>query len=164
MSNYKNTLFLLAFFASNGVFAQRLHHQMMSSQGVSANTSSGLIVRQTIGQQSVSGNIHLDIIVQQGFQQSYWQELLKMPDSTGIVITTFPNPFCEVLNFRFSNFSGTSVHVSIYDSYGRSVFEKNAILKDNLLTLEDMPVLPSAPYLVRFSGTNLNYFTTIIKL
>jgi len=38
------------------------------------------------------------------------------------------------------------------------------MVNDNLLTLEDMPILPSAQYLVRLSGTNLNYFTTIIKI
>ena len=77
MSKYKTTLFSLAFFASNGVFAQQLHHQMISSQGASTTTSSGFIIKQTVGQQSVSGNSQGDIIVQQGFQQTYWQELLK---------------------------------------------------------------------------------------
>ena len=164
MSKYKTTLFSLAFFASNGVFAQQLHHQMISSQGASTTTSSGFIIKQTVGQQSVSGNSQGDVIVQQGFQQNYWQELLKTSNIAGIMITTYPNPFREVLNFKFSNFSGTSVHVSIFDSYGRSVFEKTSMVNDNLLTLEDMPILPSAQYLVRLSGTNLNYFTTIIKI
>jgi len=164
MSKYKTTLFSLAFFASNGVFAQQLHHQMISSQGASTTTSSGFIIKQTVGQQSVSGNSQGDVIVQQGFQQNYWQELLKTSNSAGIMITTYPNPFREVLNFRFSNVSGTSVQVSIFDSYGRSVFEKTSMVNDNLLTLEDMPILPSAQYLVRLSGTNLNYFTTIIKI
>ena len=164
MKKYYVLLFCLAFLASNGVFAQRLHHQMISSQGASSNTSSGFIIKQTVGQQSVSGNCQGDIIVQQGFQQTYWRELLKTPLSGGIMITTYPNPFREVLNFRFSNLSWTSVQVSIFDSYGRSVFEKTAAVNDNLLTLEDMPILPSAQYLVRLSGTNLNYFTTIIKI
>ncbi|MFY9280865.1 MAG: hypothetical protein WAO92_02560, partial [Bacteroidia bacterium] len=87
MSKYNTTLFSLAFFASNGVFAQQLHHQMISSQGVSTTTSSGLIVKQTVGQQSVSGNSQGDVIVQQGFQQNYWQELLKTSNSAGIMIT-----------------------------------------------------------------------------
>ena len=164
MKKYYVLLFCLAFSASNGVFAQRLHHQMISSQGASTTTSSGFIIKQTVGQQSVSGNSQGDIIVQQGFQQTYWQELLKTANSNGIKVTTYPNPFREVLNFRFSNFSGTSVQVSIFDSYGRSVFEKTTAVNDNLLTLEDMPILPSAQYLVRLSGTNLNYFATIIKI
>ena len=130
----------------------------------STTTSSGFIIKQTVGQQSVSGNSQGDVIVQQGFQQNYWQELLKTSNIAGIMITTYPNPFREVLNFRFSNVSGTSVQVSIFDSYGRSVFEKTSMVNDNLLTLEDMPILPSAQYLVRLSGTNLNYFTTIIKI
>lgn len=151
-------------FASNGVFAQRLHHQTIGSQGASTTTSSGLIVKQSIGQQSVSGNSQSDITVQQGFQQSFWQELLKTSNSAGTRIKIYPNPFREVLNFSFSNFSGTSVRVTIFDAYGRSVFDKTSTVNGKLLTLDDLPILPSAQYLVRLSGTNLNYFTTIIKI
>ena len=64
-------LLCLALLASNNLFAQQLRHQMISSQGTSITTASGLIVKQTVGQQSVSGNSPGDIIVQQGFQQSY---------------------------------------------------------------------------------------------
>jgi len=156
--------FNLTFLASNAVFAQRMHHQMISSQGASIITSSGFIIKQTIGQQSVSGNRQGDIIVQQGYQQTYWQELLRTSINAGLKVTTYPNPFREVLNFRFSNFLGTSVQISIFDSYGRSVFEKTSTVIDNLLTVEDMPILPSAQYLVRLSGANVNYFTTIIKI
>jgi len=163
----KNFLLLTCFVfsVSNNLFAQQLHHQMISSQGVSTTTSSGLIVKQTIGQQSVSGNSKGDIIVQQGFQQSYWQELINnISNSAGIMMLTYPNPFREVLNFKLSNFSGTSVHVSIFDSYGRSVFEKTSTVNDNLITLEDMSILPSAQYLVRLSDNQINYYTTVIKI
>ena len=157
-------LFCLALFASNGLFAQQLHHQMISSQGTSITTASGLIVMQTVGQQSVSGNSQGDVIVQQGFQQNYWQELLKDASISRVAVTTFPNPFREGISFQFSASIDSTVHVTIFDSYGRSVFEKTSTVNDNLLTIEDMPILPSAQYLVRLSGTNLNYFTKIIKV
>jgi hypothetical protein len=163
---FKNYLLLLSFifFASNSLFAQQLHHQMISSQGVSTTTSSGLIVKQTVGQQSVSGNSRGDIIVQQGFQQSYWQELLKDASNSRVAVTTFPNPFREVISFQFSASIDSTVQVTIFDSYGRSVFEKTSTVSDNLLKLVDLPPLPNAQYLVRLSGKNLNYFTTIIKI
>ena len=158
------TSFCLIILASNNLYAQQLHHQMISSQGTSITTASGLIVKQTVGQQSVSGNSQGDIIVQQGFQQSYWQELLKDASTSRVAVTTFPNPFREGISFQFSASIDSTVHVTIFDSYGRSVYEKTSTVNDNLLTLEDMPILPSAQYLVRLSGTNLNYFTTIIKI
>jgi hypothetical protein len=46
-----------------------LHHQMISSQGKSSVLSNGIRVKQTIGQQSVSGNSKGDYIVQQGFHK-----------------------------------------------------------------------------------------------
>jgi len=69
------TSFCLALLASNNLYAQQLHHQMISTQGTSIKTAAGLIVKQTVAQKSVTGNSQDDIIVQKGFQQSYWQEI-----------------------------------------------------------------------------------------
>jgi len=162
----KNFLLLVCFIfsVSNNLFAQQLHHQMISSQASSIKTTSGLIVKQTIGQQSVSGNSKGEIIVQQGFNQSYWQKLLKDSNNPGFVISTFPNPFNDVLNFQFSSNLESSVDVSIFDSYGRSVFSQTVEVKDDLLKLVDLPVLPTAQYLVQLSGKNFKYFTLIIKI
>ena len=145
-------------------FSQELHHQMISSQGSSAVTSSGLIVNQTIGQQSVSGNSQSKIIVLQGFQQSYWRELMEGSNESGIAITVFPNPFLEDINFQFSNPIDSTVHISIFDLYGRVVFEKNSTVDNKLLKLADLGFLQHAQYLVRLSGKNFNYFTKIIKI
>jgi hypothetical protein len=49
---------------------------MISSQGKSSVLSNGIRVKQTIGQQSVSGNSKGDYIVQQGFQQNRWTKIL----------------------------------------------------------------------------------------
>ena len=145
-------------------FSQELHHQMISSQGTSITKASGLIVNQTIGQQSVSGNSQGDIIVQQGFQQSYWRELMEGSNESGITITVFPNPFLEDINFQFSNPIDSTVHISIFDLYGRVVFEKNSTVDNKLLKLADLGFLQHAQYLVRLSGKNFNYFTKIIKI
>lgn len=51
----KHTLTLiLSLFLWNA--SAQLHHQMLSSQGSTSKTEKGVIVTQTIGQQSVSGN------------------------------------------------------------------------------------------------------------
>jgi len=158
------TSFCLIILASNNLYAQQLHHQMISSQGTSITTASGLIVKQTVGQQSVSGNSQGDIIVQQGFQQSYWQELFKDASISRVAVTTFPNPFCEGISFQFSASIDSTVQVTFFDLYGRSVFEKTSTVNDNLIQLVDLPPLRNAQYLVRLSGKNLSYFTKIIKI
>ena len=50
----KKTILLLFFGIS--VKGQQLHHQMLSSQGSSNLLSTGTLVHQNIGQQSVIGN------------------------------------------------------------------------------------------------------------
>jgi hypothetical protein len=143
--------------------AQEVHHQMISSQGGSIKTSTGLIVKQTIGQQSVSGNNSGEMVVQQGFQQSYWEKhLIKENNDDGIVITTFPNPFEGVINFQFSELIEKPISVSIYDIHGRLIFLESLSVIDNLITLE-LSELSNAEYLVRLSGEKINYFTKIIK-
>lgn len=159
------TLFFCAFFLiSNPLKAQQLHHQMISSQGATINTTSGITVKQTIGQQSVAGNSQGKITVQQGYQQSHWETLIRKSEKSDVFLTTFPNPFREILNFQFTNTQDSPVHVSIFDSHGRSVFEKTTAVVDNLITLEDLTALPNAQYLVKLSSKNLNYHTIIIKI
>jgi hypothetical protein len=143
-------------------FAQDLHHQMISSQGTSKTISSGLIVKQTIGQQTVSGNIKGDIIVQQGFQQSYWEDRIIESNSSQIIVSAYPNPFIDVINFQFSEFPGVSIEANLFDINGRLVFRKSLVVVDNLLTI-NLLNLPNAQYLVLLSNEKLNYFTKIIK-
>ena len=96
------TILLLLFTISG--YSQRLHHQMLSSQGATARTSGGVVVSQTIGQQSVTGNYkNSNFIVGQGFQQS---NKMKSDSPSAVVIDAiaFPNPFIDKINFQFSSF------------------------------------------------------------
>ena len=63
---------LLFFYFTLKSYSQVLHHQMISSQGNSLKTANGMIIFQSIGQQSAVGNFKKDYLVQQGFQQSLW--------------------------------------------------------------------------------------------
>ena len=51
-----------------------------------------------------------------------------------------------------------------FGGFGEAV--KNSVngVKDDLLKLVDLPVLPTAQYLVQLSGKNFKYFTLIIKI
>ena len=157
-------LFFILFAAQIDAFSQELHHQMVSSQATTKVTSSGMIIKQTIGQQSVSGTSSGSVIVQQGFQQSYWSKFIAASQANPIGVNTYPNPCREFVNFQFSiDLGTTTVDILIFDINGRIVFSKTEKMIGTLLTL-DLPSLPSAPYLVRLSSSQFNYFTKIIKI
>ena len=71
----------------------QLHHQMLSSQGSTSKTTSGVVVTQTIGQQSVAGNYtSKDYQIGQGYQQAKWSR----------IITEGTSPDFQALDKRFS--------------------------------------------------------------
>ena len=80
-------------------FSQTIHHQMISSQGKTSATNEKAIVKQTIGQLSITGSYKGLFSVQQGYQQSLWGNYLK--PTKNIHVSTLPNPFTEIVNFNF---------------------------------------------------------------
>lgn len=142
---------------------QVLHHQMLSSQGQSIRMPDGLIIKQTIGQQSVTGNSIGNTIVIQGFQQSLWSNYIASNDKIEITTLTFPNPFTETVNFQFSQSMPNQITVYVYDLIGRLVFEKKEVIKDLILTI-NLSKLPQSEYLVRLQTIKFNYYTKIIKI
>lgn len=157
--------YLLLLF-STAFYAQVLHHEMLSSQGTSTTTSNGLIVIQTVGQQSITGtSANKDYAVMQGFQQNFWGKYVNSSNLdaiAGIKIITYPNPFTETVNFRFSEPFSDIVSISIFDILGRLINVQKKKSVNNVLTI-DLPSLPTSEYLVRLNSTNLNYYTKIIK-
>lgn len=139
---------------------------MLSSQGISIKTSNGLIVGQSIGQQSLTGtSTNKDYVVVQGFQQSVWSKYIassKSEEADGIKITTYPNPFTETINFQFSEPITDMVSILVYDILGRVVYQQDKMPINNLLTI-NLAMLPSTKYLVLLKTLKLNYYTQIIK-
>jgi hypothetical protein len=152
-------LFLLFSFSFYG---QVLHHQMLSSQGDTKVLSNGVVVRQTIGQQSVIGNSDGDIVVMQGFQQSLWSKYISSNTTEYIKTIVYPNPFIDKVNFEFSKPIQEIITVSVYDILGRLVFEQKKKPDEMILTI-DLFQLPRSEYLVRLYSTNYNYYTKIIR-
>lgn len=156
-------LLLLFSITFNG---QVLHHQMLSSQGVSTKIPDGLIVRQTIGQQSMTGtSAGKEYVVMQGFQQSLWGKYIAsnhVDAVEGIKTTTYPNPFIQTVYFQFSKPIADSISISVYDVLGRLVYEQNKKAVNEILSV-DLSGLPRSEYLIRLNTANLNYFTKIIK-
>lgn len=143
------------------IFSQKAHHQMISSQGSSSLTSSGLIVKHTVGQLSTTGNFSGNVAVQQGFQQSLWFNYLS--SSEKIHITTSPNPFTEVVNFNTISIKSGKIAVQIFDINGKLVYLKEVLITNNQCSLK-LSKLSIGTYLVRLSAKELNYYTKIIKI
>lgn len=145
---------------------QVLHHQMISSQGQSTKMPDGLIIKQTVGQQSLTGTAaNKNYVIMQGFQQSLWGKYIasnKIDALEVVKITTYPNPFIETVNFQFSKPVADILSISIFDILGRLIYEQKKKVDTTILTI-DLASLPTSEYLVRLNTTNFSYYTKIIK-
>jgi len=154
--------YLLLFFCTN-FYGQILHHQMISSQGKSAILSNGLLVKQTIGQQTISGNSKGEYMIVQGFQQNHWAKIVaESPLKNDLTVTTYPNPFVSQVNFQFSKVSKDEMTVTVFDVSGRLIIQQAKNLEGGILTI-DLARLPNAVYLVRLNNNEINYYTKITK-
>ena len=143
------------------VSSQNIHHQMVSAQGKSSITSSGLIVHHTVGQLSVSGNFKGKFSVQQGYQQSLWSNYLTT--SKKITLTTYPNPFTEFVNFNLNSIQIRKITIQIFDINGKQVYHKEQLITNNQCTLK-LSNLSIGTYLVKLNGEKFKYYTKIIKI
>lgn len=153
-------IFIL-FITANG-FSQTLHHQIHSAQGGSATTQSGIVVKYTVGQQSVTGTKTGNLIVQQGFQQSFWDKMIATNNVALINTITYPNPYVDVINFQFSQPIGDSVSLLVFDVLGRQVYANTIQIIDNKISV-NLHELHSAEYFVQLSNNTFTYHTKIIK-
>ena len=136
---------------------------MLSSQGTSAQTSGGITVRQTIGQQSTIGNYrNSNFIVGQGFQQSDKMRTTITP-VISIKTITYPNPFIDKVNFQFSAPIAGPIKITLFDVMGRLVYSKEELSADNnTLTLENLS-FAQGEYFVKLSAKNYTYSTNLLK-
>jgi hypothetical protein len=142
---------------------QVLHHQMISAQGASKKLPDGILVSQTIGQNSSVGTSSFDYVIQQGFQQSFWGKYIASNPPEKIKFNTFPNPFIQTLNFEFSKPIADDIEINVFDISGRLFFKQTKKADDFLLTVL-LPVLSRGEYLVRLSTSTFTVYTKIIKL
>ena len=156
----KQLLFLVLSF---NTYSQHLHHQMLSAQGSSNLLTSGILIKQTIGQQSTIGNYKLpSAIVGQGFQQSLISKSLSTTLINEILTTTYPNPFVDQIHFQFSKPISGLITVTIFDLLGRLVYKEQKEASQNILTIGNFNFSQNE-YLVKLSASNYNYTTQIIQ-
>lgn len=150
---FSKFLFLFIYCSVQG---QSLHHQMISCQ-VGINNE----VRFTVGQQSVIGTTVNGVVVQQGFQQSNWNKIIEQ-NSISIQMTTYPNPFTDIVNFSFSNSPGTEISLTVFDLLGRPVYSDVLKNEGNLISV-NLNKLSTAEYLVKLTSNNFIYSIKLIK-
>ena len=168
MRKKRNCLCLIismTFFLKNYVVeAQILNRQMFSSQGKNLVLKNGMVVSQSIGQQSVFGSFsNSTFIVQQGFQQNAVFKLSRAVLSGGVTTTVYPNPFLDVVKFEFSSEIRGPVEVQLFGVSGRVLFRDEKFAMQNIITLESLGYLARGEYLVVLSALNYRYVCKIIK-
>tara|TARA_R110002051_G_scaffold7136_9_gene33431 strand:+ start:441 stop:935 length:495 start_codon:yes stop_codon:yes gene_type:complete len=155
------TCFLLT---STTIYSQKLHHQMISSQGNKSKLESGYYITQTIGQQSIIGTSSSNkSMIIQGFQQGAWAKLIEgsiLPKQQNV--TVYPNPFIETVVFDFSEPVYGDMQIAIFDVSGRLVAERFQTNSGNGLRLQ-LNFLSNGIYLVQLRHKELKYYTKIIK-
>jgi len=157
------TIFIFFILFTVKFFGQNLHHQMLSSQGTSVKLSSGIYINQTIGQQSAIGNYNnKKMAISQGYQQAFWNILINDLSSFPITTTTYPNPFFDTVNFRFSVKKLGMIKIVVYDILGRIVHQESKNASNSILSI-DLPRLSDAEYLVKLTTPNYMHYTKIIK-
>lgn len=144
-------------------FGQKLHHQMLSIQGINAKLKNGILVHQSVGQQSTTGNYNSSkAIVGQGYIQSMVSISKTNPVINAITAVVYPNPFTDVLNFRFSAPIEGNVLVSIFDVRGRLVYHKETKSISNVVTISEL-FFSEGNYFVKLEAKDVIYSSQIIK-
>jgi hypothetical protein len=141
---------------------QVLHHQMLSSQGLSKKMSDGSIIRQTIGQQSFIGNSNKNYIIMQGFQQNVWSKSIPTNPLDDIKTMLYPNPFVETIYFKFSKPITETMEVYVFDVLGHLILRQKKKSDNNGLII-DIPNIADGEYIVKLITKNYNYSGKIIR-
>lgn len=163
MKPLKIIFYLLFLFSFSLHYSQaKVHHWMMGAQGKSSTLSNGVTVYQSVGQQTVTNTGSAKDFVQQGFQQSYWKNIISKNNSKNIVTQLFPNPFVDFLTITFSSSPGKIITCEIYDLQGRLVFNEKIENTNNQIKL-NLKKLINTQFLLRILGDKLVYSHMIIK-
>lgn len=142
---------------------QTLHHQMLASQGANSLLQSGVLVHQSVGQQSATGTYGTATLrVEQGYQQS-------KPISTAkalvnkVSITAFPVPFDDTITFQFSSEIKSPVSLVFYDVLGRVVYSKTPPIDSPTTVKVDQLSLADGEYFVTITYQNIKYSINLLR-
>jgi hypothetical protein len=145
-------------------WGQKLHHQVIATQGINTKITNGLIISQSVGQVNAAvGNFkNPKLIVGQGYIQSFGIAKSTSPIQEVVSMTVYPNPVIDIANFQFSSEIGTISTLHLFDSRGRLVFNQQGEPKQNILT-HDLSQLSEGVYFATIETSNYTFSTKIIK-
>ena len=160
----KKHLLILFLLICNYSYGQSLHHFMLSAQGNSQTIKGGMVVLQTIGQQSVNGNATVsNLTMQQGFQQSLIGQFFPVYNVNTVSTTVYPNPFSTTVNVALSAPSTENLTISLYNLFGVLVYQEVKTAPQSLLTF-NFGHLPSSSYILHLTSKNYSFSKTLIKI
>ena len=153
-------LYIILLFITTSSYAQ-LHHHMISSQGSTSKIDSGIVITQTIGQQSVTGNYeNQSLKIGQGYQQANWSKIILELINPELEVAIYPNPFNDNINIQHN--SDEDITINIFNPAGMRVYNSVINVTGSIQTV-NLEQLPSGVYLIHLQSIKLTYFTKLIK-
>ena len=155
---------LFCFLLASVSWGQKLHHQVIATQGINTKIINGIIISQSVGQVNAAvGNFkNPKLIVGQGYIQSFGIAKSASPIKEVVSMLVYPNPVSDIANFQFSSDIGTTATLYVFDSRGRLVFNQQGEPKQNILT-HDLSLLSEGVYFATIETSNYTFSTKIIK-
>ena len=124
----------------------------------------GYSVSQSIGQQSMGGcAAGIGFIVQQGFQQSLFSQIVLNQFNKSIEVKVFPNPFVSEFVIEFNSDVVDNVEVRLYDVLGKLVFSSTGIPQERHLIIKQFTNLPEGHYYLSLVSYNFKVDIQLIK-
>ena len=155
--------FLFLLLITHTLFGQ-LHHQAFALQGKVSAISNGLVVSQSIGQQSIAGTaVNTSYVAQQGFQQSMVVNSVSNPLVPQVTAKFYPNPFVSTITFEFSTEINEEMAITIFDVSGKLVYKAKKTPVQNILTINALESLSDGNYVIVLKAANYHFNAKLIK-
>lgn len=156
-------IILFLFFCTT-TWSQKIHHQVVSSQGVTQKLPNGMIVAQSVGQANAAiGNFKNNTMaIGQGYIQSYGKAKFTSPTKTLISVVAYPNPVVDQVNFKFSSNVGTTAIISLFDNRGRLVHSEKQAIDQEVASLS-LAFLAEGVYFAKIETKDHHFSTKILK-
>lgn len=145
-------------------WGQKLHHQVIASQGANVKIATNLAVSQSVGQANGAiGNYkNAKLILGQGYIQSFGIAKVSAPSRSTISMMVYPNPIIELATFKFSSSIGLSATLYLFDNRGRLIYNHQSEPLQNMLTY-DFSFLAEGVYFAKIQTSTHTFSTKIIK-
>jgi hypothetical protein len=152
---------VVALFFAYPIQGQILRNQSWVSMGNAALPVQGLLVQQSIGQNSVTGVFSTSSArISQGFLRGI--RVVPTEIRPPFEAIAFPNSFSDRITFRFTTDHQEATEVVIYNTQGKRIYETIHLPKNKEIQL-NLPHLASGVYVANLRSGNKTVQIRIIK-